>query len=138
MPNNFTLYSYNKKEGNNIVFGSISISFGENGIILRDGYEHGYDGSNGYTTISETENYYKIDTTEFKNLISIMADGYKNKGILTEYKNANTYYDILTVQEEKILFLIFLHYFKSETKIDKFIKILEEHSIHYKHERSGY
>jgi hypothetical protein len=130
----FDLYSYNKREGRDTFFGGISISFKNNGMVLRDGYEHDSD----ETTICEIENYYTINSIEFQKILSLIEDENKNESILSEYNNANAYYENLSKWEDKLLFISFLHYFKSESRLDNIIKMFEDNGINYIHKKSFY
>ncbi|MDR0556247.1 MAG: hypothetical protein LBG43_00015 [Treponema sp.] len=87
----FNLFSYNTSR------------FGKNGVVLRDGYEHASDGH----AVSEIENYYTINSTEFQKILSLIADEYKNESILSEYNGANAYYENLSKREDKFPFIFF-------------------------------
>jgi hypothetical protein len=133
----FKLYSYTNtdKERKNMSFGDISILFKEDKVILRDGCEHDYDGF----TLSEIEDYYAIAAADYQKIISlIITDEYKNESVLKEYRDAHEYYEKLSKQEEKLLFIFFLNYFKTASRVDNFIKILKDNGINYIYASSHY
>jgi hypothetical protein len=59
--------------------------FLENRAILRDGYEHDYDGF----TMREFENYYTIASADYQKIVSLITDEYKNTQYIVVLKNKN-------------------------------------------------
>jgi hypothetical protein len=124
----FDFFSYSHE----VNFGSINIGFEKDHLYLRDGNQTDY---------SDHEVYCFIDKTEFPQIIPLITVEYKNECILKEYKGASTFFEKLTNQEEKLLFLFFLHFFKSDSLnnfINNTIKMLKDNDINFTRKETFY
>lgn len=119
-----------------IHLGVTSVNFKGFTIVLYDGYE--YADTDG-DRILEGDDYYTFQINLIDDILSIMPEEYKNKAILSEYKNADEFIndDALNINK-KLIFLCILNCYKIGHKFDLFLKILDKNNIKYKHTEMRY
>ena len=133
--NSFELYSYYRKDEKGIHLGNTTVEFKEDTIVLYDGYE--YDDSDG-DRILEGDDYYTIPSKFIERILFFIPEEYKSESILSEYENSYDYYNSLTLDSEKILFICILKYYKIDHNFNKLLKILDDYDMYYKHHEMRY
>jgi hypothetical protein len=129
------LYSYYRKAEKEIHCGGATVEFKKDTVVLYEGYE--YADSDG-DRILEGEDYYTIPGKFIERLLFLIPEEYKNESILSEYENVYDYYNSLTSDSEKILFICILKYYKIDLNFNKLLKILDDYDIYYEHHEMRY
>jgi len=124
----FMLFNYCREDDEGTHSGSATVKFKEDSVVL---YSGGDLFSKQGSCIYDLNNHYEIPGKFIERIASFIPEEYKNESILSEYENANDFYNSLLLDSEKILFLCILTYFNTDHTFNNLLKMLKDNGIDY-------
>jgi hypothetical protein len=124
----FYLSRYVRKDDNETLISSTSVTFSEKVVRLNDGYE--FDDADG-DSLAEADTTYTISAKMIDRIVEILPEEFTDSTLIEKDEAAQKYYGELKSEGQKKIFAALFNRYKLSGKFDDFIRLLDEQGIKY-------